>query len=54
MPETSIAAPVSVRSSTSVPEATPAERIASAGVLARTVKMTVSLSFPTDWALWRS
>ena len=45
---------MSVRSSASVPAASPAERIASASVAARRVKVTVSLSVPTDRALCRS
>ena len=40
--------------STSVPAARPALRIASAGSGARTVNTTISLSVPTDCALWRS
>ena len=46
--------PVSVSSSRSVAAANPAARMASVSVPARSVKMTVSLWVPTDWALWRS
>src|SRR3954447_10335482 len=53
-PERSTAAALSVRSSASVPAASPAVRMASASVAARRVKVTVSLSVPTDRALWRS
>ena len=52
--ERSTAAALSVRSSASVPAANPADRMASASVAARSVKVTVSLSVPTEPALCRS
>ena len=53
-PEGSTPVAVSVRSSASAPAAIPAQRMASAWVLAQRVKVTVSLSVPTDSARWRS
>src|SRR5215211_7163131 len=47
-PERSTATALSVRSSASVPAASPADRMASASVAARSVKVTVSLSVPTE------
>src|SRR5215213_8946121 len=53
-PERSTATALSVRISASVPAASPADRMASASVAARSVKVTVSLSVPTEPALCRS
>lgn len=53
-PERSTPAALTVRSSASAPAATPAERMASACVVARRVNVTVSLSVPADSARWRS
>jgi len=53
-PERSTATALSVRISASVPAASPADRIASASVAARSVKVTVILSVPTELVLCRS
>ena len=53
-PERSTAAALSVSSSARVPAASPPDRMASACVAARRVKVTVSLSAPANVALWRS
>src|SRR5215210_5946044 len=53
-PERSTPTAFSVSSSASVPAASPADRMASASVAARSVKVTVSLSVPTESVLCRS
>ena len=53
-PDKSTPAAWSIRSSASVAAASPAERMASACVVARRMKVTVSLSVPTDCELCRS